>query len=182
MIKNAPSSRLFLATERGLAAASGQSVVPSACARSIEAELGRFFRREGQERGGSLRGNRFQLGLYGKLGSAPSAAALRDDLLFFCDHQGARRAPRDFFAVFQPDPLGEREFLHAFRAELSHLAAGDALGISAGCRSLQFTFSLEGRDFFVSALHPLCPEQELRFRYPTLVFRAGRPGEEAGAA
>ena len=125
---------------------------------------------------GVVRGNGYQLGVYGQLGSVASTRALAGDLSAFlvADHGTALRA---FVAVFpERSPVDEGEFERRLWLQLQRLHESDqpdaewAPDASADPDDPRFAFSFARHALFVIGLHSRSSRDARRFRWPALVF------------
>ena len=125
-----------------------------------------------------VRHRTYRLGVYGELGSAPSADPLSRDLVAF-----VRTASVDdpllraFVAVF-PDrpPVTEHDFEQRLWMQLQQLHERDDPSVgwdpaaSADPGNVHFSFSFAGHAFFIVGLHARSSRKARSFRWPALVF------------
>ncbi len=126
---------------------------------------------------GTVRQKRYRVGLYGTLGSSDAAARLAPDLARFA----AQPLPvstgfTTFIAAF-PDapPTTEHEFEQRLWDQLQALhdvdiAVGWDPAVSADPDDAQFSFSFNGRAFFVVGLHQHSSRSARAFQLPVLAF------------
>jgi FPC/CPF motif-containing protein YcgG len=125
-----------------------------------------------------VRRRKYQLHVYGMLGSAASARPLARDLdAFVRDTPEEGGTPRAFVAVFpRRPPATEHAFERRLWTQLQRLhdrddpAAGWDPTVSADPDDPRFSFSFAGRAFFVVGLHSRSSRLARRFRWPALVF------------
>ena len=127
---------------------------------------------------GVVRADRFELGVYGRLGSSRSTAALARDLRkFIAAPNAADAAFRSLVAVFPGStPRDEAEFEQLLWAQLEKLherddpAQGWDDAVSDDPEDPRFAFSFAGCGLFVIGMHPRSSRDARRFAWPTLVF------------
>jgi uncharacterized protein len=124
--------------------------------------------------------DRYRLGVYGPLGSAPASSALADDLGAFV--RDARDSAGDipltaFVAAFTGQrPMGEEAFERGLWTQLQRLHDRDDPSCpwdpaaSDDPEDPRFSFSFAGTALFVIGLHPDSSRLARRFAWPTLVF------------
>jgi uncharacterized protein len=129
---------------------------------------------------GLERRNRYRLGVYGPLGSAPATRALADGLASFVrDAQHIEDADplTAFVAVFAGRrPSGEEAFERCLWTQLQRLHDRDDPSspwdpsVSDDPGDPRFSFSFAGTALFVIGLHPGSSRLARRFAWPALVF------------
>jgi FPC/CPF motif-containing protein YcgG len=125
-----------------------------------------------------VRRRTYRLGVYGVLGSAPSADRLSRDLAAFVRNAPVDGPwPRAFVAVFPyRAPVTEHAFEQRLWIQLQHLHERDdpAVGwdpvASADPDDARFSFSFAGHAFFIVGLHARSSRRARCFRWPALVF------------
>ncbi|MDQ6931959.1 MAG: YqcI/YcgG family protein [Candidatus Eremiobacteraeota bacterium] len=128
----------------------------------------------------SVATGKYRLGMYGKLGTAASTAGLSRDMFTFSQEQDRMQSDfTTFVAIFLSSrPASVLSFERALWKQLQRLHDEDRLHhawdprVSADPQDRKFSFSFNGKAFFVVGLHPLSPRKSRRFRWPALVFNA----------
>ena len=120
--------------------------------------------------------------LYDTLGTAPTAAALADDLGHFVAAVRPDQRFVSFVAMFRgPDIAHEQQFERLLWRQLSLLAARDTEPwsdeVSANPEDDHFGFSFAGSALFVVGLHPRASRDARRAGSPMLVFNPHRQFE-----
>jgi len=125
----------------------------------------------------ALHRNRMEFGLYRRLDDQDSAAALCDELGDF-----SRRYPDpgidpvSYVAMFRGDVANDDDFHRRLWGHLQSMNDFDARAhawdpsVSADPDSLDFSFSVAARAFFVVGLHPRSQRRARRAPFPCLVF------------
>jgi FPC/CPF motif-containing protein YcgG len=120
----------------------------------------------------------YRFAMYPALGSKEATDALARDLKRFIDEQDQMNAEfTTFVACFDgPGIAEESAFEERLWLQLQSLHDGDAQpwdpSVSADPESPNFSFSFEGRAFFIVGMHPAASRWARRFAWPTLVFNA----------
>lgn len=173
-----PTARLFSPTKGVLHPFRGN--LSGASARPVAEEIRQRLGQKDYPCIAALRSyhkDEYQVGLYGRFGSGESWRDLRNDLLFFLSEQ--RRSSSiylTFWAVFEPNEMGEEEFEERLWRELSCLTSEEEKhldwkpGASTDPDDKGFRFSLGGTEFFVVGLHSNNSRLARRFSRPCLVF------------
>jgi len=139
---------------------------------------------------GVVHADRFELGVYGELGSSQSAAALARDLeRFIAAPEAADAAFRSLVAVFPGSaPRDEAEFELLLWTQLAELHDRDDplrgwdAAVSDDPEDPRFAFSFAGCGLFVIGMHPLSSRDARRFDWPTLVFNPHAQFEQLRAS
>lgn len=132
----------------------------------------------------AVRGGAYQLRVYGELGTGPTTAALAHDLSAFGRTSfpaAAAEGPSGatfttFVASFlQPVPGDEVAFERLLWDQLQELHDADPApawdpSVSPDPDDPHFSFSFDGRAYFVVGLHAASSRWARRFAWPTLVF------------
>lgn len=124
----------------------------------------------------AIRQNSYRFGLYDRLGSSDSAAALGRDLQRFSGDTSLTTKPLTAFVAsfVEPNPHDETEFEELLWKTLQQLSAVDTTewveGRSDDPDDAGFAFSFGGAAFFIVGLHAGSSRMARRFAWPTIVF------------
>lgn len=118
----------------------------------------------------------YRFALYGELGAEDTTRALAEDLERFADEVNDINGEfRTFVTCFEePKVLDQAEFEYRLWRQLEALHARDMKpwdeSVSSDPADPTFSFSFNGRAFFVVGLQPSGPRWARTFPWPTLVF------------
>jgi FPC/CPF motif-containing protein YcgG len=125
----------------------------------------------------ALNRKRMEFGLFMRLEDKDSAAALCGLLQDFSRrHPDPGSDPVSYVAMFRGDVANDDDFHRSLWGRLQAMSDIDACthpwdsSVSADPESLEFSFSVAARAFFVVGLHPRSPRRSRRAPFPCLVF------------
>lgn len=136
----------------------------------------------------ALNRERIEFEVCDRLGSVDSAKILRDSLASFSGrNQDPGLSPTSFVTIFREQVAGEDEFHKLLWTQLQALHDLDiddhpwATEVSDNPCSVDFSFSVASRAFFVVGMHPHASRLARRAPQPTLVFNFHGQFEELRA-